>query len=97
MKWIKDFLTGRSHRIVVGHSLSDVAYISSGVVQGSCLGPLLFLLYINDLADLFPDKVTIKLYADDVKLHSSIITKMFNATYDLQDQLEELSKWATVW
>ena len=47
--------------------------------------------------DLFPDKVTTKLYADDVKLYSNIITNAFNATYDLQDQLEELSKWATVW
>ena len=53
--------------------------------------------YINDLADLFPDKVTIKLYADDVKLYSNIINNAFNATYDLQDQLEELSEWATVW
>jgi len=54
------------------------------------------LLYINDLVDLFPDKVTIKLYADDVKLYSNIINNAFNATYDLQDHLEELSKWATV-
>jgi len=79
LQWTKDVLTGRSHRTIVGHSLSDVAYISSGVAQGSCLGPLLFLLYINDLADLFPDKVTIKLYADDVKLYSSVITNAFNA------------------
>ena len=93
LEWIKDFLAGRSHRTVVGHSLSDVAYISTGVVQDSCS----CLLYINDLAGLFPDKVTIKLYADDVKLYSNIITNAFNATYDLQDQLEELSKWATVW
>jgi len=38
-------LTGRIHRTFIGHSLSDVAYISSGVVQGSCLGPLLFLTF----------------------------------------------------
>ena len=71
LEWITDFLSGRTHRTVVGDCLSDVGYISSGVIQGSCLGPLLFLLYINDLVDVFPDKVAIQLYADDVKLYSN--------------------------
>jgi len=54
---------------------SSFDYIRSGVVQGSCLGPLIFLIYINDIIDCFDDevncnKVNCKLYADDVKLYS---------------------------
>ena len=97
LEWITDFLSDRTHRTVVGHCLSDVGYISSGVIQGSCLGPLLFLLYINDLVDVFPDKVVIKLYADDVKLYSNITTTMIDTTFKLQDQLDKLAEWASVW
>ena len=52
----------------MANSYSGFAPISSGVVQGSCLGPLLFLLFINDLLDEFNMPVTCKLYADDAKL-----------------------------
>ena len=57
LQWIGSFLTGRCHRTKVGNilSVSDVEYIISGVIQGSCLGPILFLLYINDLPDVFDD------------------------------------------
>ena len=44
LQWIDDFLTRRSHRTRIGNSLSDVAYITSGIIQGSCLGPILFLM-----------------------------------------------------
>ena len=47
-------------------------FVSCGVVQGSCLGPLLFLLYINDIVELFSDSVTPKLYADDIKLYTTV-------------------------
>ena len=43
LNWISDFLTGRSHVTRVGHCLSPIAFITSEVIQGSCLGPLLFL------------------------------------------------------
>ena len=69
---MKSFLHGRSHRTAVGNCLSSSVPILSGVIQGSCLGPLLFLLYINDLSDEIGKGTIIKLFADDVKLYSSI-------------------------
>ena len=54
--WLIDFLSGRTHQTRVGSSVSDVADIKSGVIQGSCLGPILFLLYINDIVDIFQKK-----------------------------------------
>jgi len=45
LQWIDDFLSGCSHQTKVGNSLSEVLYILSGTVQGSCLGAILFLLY----------------------------------------------------
>ena len=64
--WIRDYLTGCSFRVKVNGTLSDPMDVTSGVPQGSILGPLLFLLFMNDL----PERITSSciLYADDVKI-----------------------------
>ena len=97
LQWIDDFLSGRSHQTKVGNSLSEVLYIISGIVQGSCLGPILFLLYINDLPDIFNEEVTLKLFADDVKLYSNIAVASSYTPTSLAEQLNKLAKWATDW
>ena len=56
----------------VGNVLSSFRYIQSSVVQGSCLGPLLFFIYINDITDIFNAQVSYRLYVDDVKLHIEV-------------------------
>ena len=63
--WIRQFLANRTQRVVVDGDFSDVAPVTSGVPQGSVLGPCLFLLYINDLAESLDSKV--RLFVDDTK------------------------------
>jgi len=53
--------------------VSTASCVTSGVSQGSVLGPLLFLLFINDLADELGNFLTVQLFADDVKIYTVII------------------------
>ncbi|CAF0833620.1 unnamed protein product [Brachionus calyciflorus] len=65
-EWIKSFLLGRKQRIVLGDVTSDWEDVTSGVPQGSVLGPILFVIYINDLLDLL--KSPSLSFADDLKM-----------------------------
>jgi len=69
--------------------------ISSGVIQGSVLGPLLFLLYVNDVTDIFDGDCVCKLYVDDIKLYS--VLDNANDCSDLQLKLNELQQWSGKW
>jgi len=62
--WIADFLAGMNQVTKVGDSQSSELSIISGVIQGRCLGPLLFLLFINDITDVVFTSCMCKLYAD---------------------------------
>ena len=96
LAWIESFLTGRSQQTRVGDVLSQVAYLHSGVVQGSVLGPLLFLLYINDVVEAFRDsKCTCKLYADDLKIYTEI--QLVDDLNLLQSALDALYEWSDRW
>ena len=87
----------RAHtKLEWGYSLSSVIKLFSGVVQGSGIGPLLFLSYINELAEILKRaEVIIKLFADDVKLYAEIVND-FDAA-KLQYALNLLSEWAQIW
>jgi hypothetical protein len=96
LSWITAFLTNRTQRVKIGNSLSECIAITSGVPQGSVLGPTLFLLYINDLADCFVDlDCTVKLYADDAKLYSSF--RLNKCCPDLTFALDRLTLWSNKW
>ena len=71
---IRDFLTGRSFRVCVGGEFSNLNDVLSGIPQGSVLGPLLFVLYINDLPDSI--KSFAKLFADDLKMIAKASDKL---------------------
>jgi len=72
INWIKDFLFKRLQCTKVGDTLSQYKHLISGVIQGSCLGPLLFVIYVNDIVTLFGQDCVCKLYADDLKLYMRI-------------------------
>ena len=68
--WIQDFLVGRTSRVRVNDATSESMNCSSGVPQGSVLGPVLFKIYVNDLPENIP--VDCLLFADDLKLWSQV-------------------------
>ena len=79
--WIKEFLSSRSQLVLIDSCLSSPSPVLSGLPQGTVIGPLLFLLFINDLPDILPMKVTCKLFADDVKLYTSIVWQLMFSGY----------------
>ena len=83
--WVSSFLTGRTQRVICGGYISNVL---SGMPQGSVLGPLLLLLYINDISHL---DSTCHLYADDCILYRNI--KSIQDTVLLQKDLYLLEQW----
>lgn len=95
LSYISSFLNGRSFKVRLNTSFSSSYQITRGVPQGSVLGPILFLIYINDLPTYIPPSVGIKLYADDVKLYKS--HKNDASREDLQLALTGLERWSTDW
>ena len=68
--WIKDFLANRKQKVVINGTGSNWISVTSGIPQGSVLGPILFTIYINDLPDVVQNIV--KLFADDTKLYAVV-------------------------
>ena len=93
LKWIEAFLVGRSQEVVVNGVKSKLSPVLSGIPQGSVLGPLLFVVYINDILDDI--KSNGLMFADDTKLFRAITSK--EDAENLQQDLESLEKWSAKW
>ena len=91
--WIEDFLSNRKQRVCVNGEYSDWAPVTSGIPQGSVLGPLLFVIYINDL----PENILsdIYLFADDTKIFTEVTDP--TKSEQLQHDLNRLQDWSDTW
>ena len=94
LKWFVSYLEKRRQRVVASGVQSEWNYISAGVPQGSILGPLLFLLYINDI--VIDIGANIRLFADDTSLF--VIVKNPDAAAELiNNDMNKISTWAGKW
>ena len=93
LSWLKSFLSNRKQRVVLGQNMSGWRDVTSGIPQGSCIGPLLFVIFINDMPDVV--KHILKLFADDSKLIS--IIKNHNDLSSIQKDLDSLVDWSRRW
>ena len=93
LAWINFWLTERIQRVVVDGEASSFVKVNSGVPQGTVLGPLMFLLFINDIHENLDS--TLRLFADDALLYRSINT--MNDTIILQNDIDKLVSWSKTW
>ena len=91
--WFQNYLSNRLYYVEIDNVTSTLLLVISGIPQGSILGPLLFIIYINDLPEAITSSSTY-LFADDTKLIHSVST-----FYDqsLQSDLDSLSAWCHQW
>ena len=75
LAWFRSYFSGRRHRVLINGKASDYLPITSGVPQGSVLGPLLFLIYINDMPNCISSETSFALFADDSKCFTVILVQ----------------------
>ena len=94
-KWIKSFLSSRTQFVCIENEHSRTCKVISGVPQGTVLGPLLFLIFINDLVDVILH-CSVALYADDAKIFKAESSNVLSSDL-LQEDLNRVYEWAIEW
>ena len=94
MRWLEYFLTKRFQRVIINGSFSNWLPVLSGVPQGSVLGPLLFLLYIDDIHSAISHS-SVLMFADDIALYKEVISSSDQEM--LQADLSQVFKWSCKW
>jgi hypothetical protein len=95
LSWLSSFIHDRSQCVVLENCFSVVSLVISGVPQGSVLGPILILVYINDVISICCGETTVKLFADDLKLYS--VYNNTDNSVDLQLSIDNLVDWSNLW
>ncbi|XP_065650916.1 uncharacterized protein LOC136079128 [Hydra vulgaris] len=93
LNWIINYLKDRKQRVILGNTILDWLNVLSGVPLGSVLGPVLFVIFINNLASQI--KNIPKFFADDTKMIGIIKDK--NDSISLQNDINIISKWCKTW
>ena len=94
LNWISNYLSNRKQKVVLPGTESHFANISAGVPQGSILGPLMFLIYINDIVSNIRSRVN--LFADDTSLYMVVNSPVETAAV-MQADIERINSWADQW
>ena len=92
LKWFESYLTNRTQRVSLNNNVSEPAHVTCGVPQGSILGPLLFLLFINDLPLVLKNSANADLYADDTTIYD-VQCNIDQLESNLQFSLNALHVW----
>ena len=94
LHWFANYLNNRKQRVVLPGATSRWTFTNAGVPQGSILGTLLFLVYINDIVENINSKI--RLFADDTSLFI-IVDNPIDAARKLNSDLETIHQWAIRW
>ena len=94
LMWFNDYLSNRLQRVVIQGGTSSWGRVEAGVPQGSVLGPLLFLIFINDIVNVV--RSPIRLFADDTTLFITV-NEPAAAAASLNSDLQEIETWAEQW
>ena len=95
LAWIRSFLSNRSQCVRVDNEFSNWKPVKSGIPQGSVLGPILFVIFINDMPEVV--KNLCKLFADDAKLFCSVHLRDETNNKSLQEDINALMEWSNKW
>ena len=93
LDWVTSFLRNRTQRIMVNGETSEWMQVASGVPQGNVLGPVLFVVFINDMPEVTHS--FIQMFADDAKIFREIANT--TDAKDLQDDIYKLVEWSKTW
>ena len=94
MAWFSDYLSNRYQRVVLPGCQSNTKHLNAGVPQGSILGPLLFLVYINDIVENIESGTNLS--ADDTSL-SLVVRNPDDAGNTLQNDINKINNWTDTW
>lgn len=92
-KWIENFLTQRKQRTRVNNEISEWIRVKSGIPQGTCIGPILFLIFINDAPSVLSN--VCKIFADDTKVFGKCLTN--EQRFSIQQDINKLNQWSNKW